>query len=342
MRMYERALADLRAAPETWLVTGAAGFIGSNLVETLLDNGQRVIGLDNFAAGHRKNLEMVRRAVGDDAWQRFRFMEADIRDLAACRAACAGASYVLHHAALGSVPLSLEDPLLTNQSNVDGFVHMLIAARDAGVRGFVYAASSASYGDDPALPKREHMVGKALSPYAVSKYVNELYAGVFAEAYGLRCIGLRYFNIFGQRQDPNGAYAAVIPCWFSALLKNEPVYINGDGETTRDFCYIANCVEANILAARAQSPEAWNQVYNVALSHSTSLNELFELIRAEVARFNSEAAAARPVYREFRGGDVRHSLADTDKARTMLGYAPLCDVRAGLRLAADWYAENLR
>ncbi len=341
MRQYEQTLAALRDAPQTWLVTGAAGFIGSNLAETLLANGQAVVGLDNFATGYRKNLDMVRAAVGDAAWGRFRFIEGDIRDLAVCREACKGVAYVLHEAALGSVPRSLEDPILTNQSNVDGFLHMLLAARDEGVRGFVYAASSSTYGDEPTLPKQEDRIGKPLSPYAVTKYVNELYADVFATAYGMRSIGLRYFNIFGQRQDPAGAYAAVIPCWFASLLRNERVHVNGDGESSRDFCFIANCVEANILAATAAKPEAWNQVYNIAVSMRTSLNELFALIRAEVARFNPAAAGARAEHREFRAGDVRHSLADITKARTLLGYDPQFDVRAGLRVAGEWYSKNL-
>ena len=341
MRQYEQTLAALQKTPQTWLVTGAAGFIGSNLIEALLGCGQNVVALDNFFTGYRKNLEMVRLAVGDAAWGRFRFIEGDIRDIDTCRTACKGVDYVLHQAALGSVPRSLEDPLLTNQCNVDGFLHMLIAARDAGVRSFVYAASSSTYGDEPTLPKREDKIGKPLSPYAVTKYVNELYADVFGTAYGVRSIGLRYFNIFGQRQDPAGAYAAVIPCWFANLLKNEQIYINGDGETSRDFCFIANCVEANILAATAQKPEAWNQVYNIAVNMRTSLNELFELIRAEVVRFNPQAAQATALHRDFRAGDVLHSLADISKARTLLGYDPQYDVRAGLQLAGDWYAKNL-
>ncbi len=341
MRQYEQTLAALREAPETWLVTGAAGFIGSNLVEALLAAGQTVVGLDNFFTGYRKNLDMIHAAVGDAAWGRFRFIEGDIRDLSTCRDACKGVTRVLHQAALGSVPRSLEDPLLTNQSNVDGFLHMLIAARDEGVAGFVYAASSSTYGDEPTLPKREDKIGKPLSPYAVTKYVNELYADVFGTAYGMRSIGLRYFNIFGQRQDPAGAYAAVIPCWYASLLRNEQIHINGDGETSRDFCFIANCVEANILAATAKNPEAWNQVYNIAVNMRTTLNELFALIRDEVARFNPDAAKARARHRDFRTGDVRHSQADIGKARTLLGYDPQYDVRAGLRLAGEWYAENL-
>ena len=341
MTQFDKTLAALRAAPKTWLVTGVAGFIGSNLLETLLLAGQRVVGLDNFSTGYQKNLDMVRDIVGDATWKNFRFIEGDIRDIAVCHEACRGVDKVLHHAALGSVPRSIEDPLLSNQSNVNGFLHMLVAARDAGVKSFVYAASSSTYGDEPTLPKKEDRIGKPLSPYAVTKYVNELYADVFGTAYGTKAIGLRYFNIFGKRQDPAGAYAAVIPCWFASLLRGEQVYINGDGNTSRDFCFIENCVQANILAACAEKPEAWNQVYNVAVNQRTSLNELFALIREEVARHNPAAASASVVHRDFRAGDVLHSLADISKASELLGYAPQYDVRQGLRMAGDWYAANL-
>ena len=338
---YKTILESLQAAPRRWLVTGAAGFIGSNLVECLLQAGQHVTGLDNFATGFQKNLDLVQAAVPAEAWKNFIFIKGDIRCLATCREACANAELVLHQAALGSVPRSLEDPILANESNVNGFLNMLVAARDAGVQNFVYAASSSTYGDEPSLPKREDIIGKPLSPYAVTKYVNELYAEVFAAAYGFRSIGLRYFNIFGKRQDPAGAYAAVIPCWFASLLNNEQVHINGDGETTRDFCYIDNCVQANILAACAEKPEAWNQVYNIAINQRTSLNELFVLIRDEVAKYSPAAAHAHPVYRDFRTGDVRHSQADIAKACALLGYAPKFDVRAGLQQAGAWYAKNL-
>ena len=341
MEQYEVVLARLRETPKRWLVTGAAGFIGSNLVETLLANGQIVTGLDNFITGHAVNLEMIHSTVGDAAWERFTFVRGDIRDLSTCMEICAGVDYVLHQAALGSVPRSLENPLLTNQCNVTGFLNMLVASRDAKVASFVYAASSSTYGDEPTLPKVEDRIGNPLSPYAVTKFVNEQYANVFHSAYGLRSIGLRYFNIFGKRQDPQGAYAAVIPLWFKSLLMNEPVYINGDGDTSRDFCYIDNCVQANILSATAEKDEAFGQVYNVAKNMRTSLTELYELIRAEVTRFNPAAASAKAEYREFRAGDVRHSLADITKARTMLGYEPQFDVREGLRIAADWYAKHL-
>lgn len=342
MGQYAATLAGLREKPKTWLVTGAAGFIGSNLVETLLVNGQKVVGLDSCITGYMANLEMVRKSVGDDAWASFSFIGGDIRQLGTCMQACDGVDYILHQAALGSVPRSLENPLLTNACNVDGFLNMLVAARDAKVRSFVYAASSSTYGDEQTLPKVEDRIGNPLSPYAVTKYVNELYANVFASTYGQRCIGLRYFNVFGRRQDPKGAYAAVIPLWFADLLKNRPVYINGDGETSRDFCYIDNCVQANILAATADKDEAFGEVYNVAYGARMTLNELFGLIRGEVAAFHPEAAGAEPVYRGFRAGDVRHSLAAIAKAGTLLGYEPEYDVRTGLHLAAKWYAENLQ
>jgi UDP-N-acetylglucosamine 4-epimerase len=340
MPEYQNVLREMENAPRSWLVTGVAGFIGSNLLQFLLERGQRVVGLDNFLTGHRKNLDMVRDLVGQEGWRRFTFVEGDIRSLDACRQACLHADFVLHEAALGSVPRSVDDPLLSNSCNIDGFVNMLVAARDAGVRGFVYAASSSTYGDEPTLPKREDRIGRPLSPYAVTKYVNELYADVFASVYGVPCIGLRYFNVFGRRQDPFGAYAAVIPQWFASLIRGEQVYVNGDGETSRDFCHIDNVVQANILAAHAPE-EAWNRVYNVAFGQRTTLNELFAMIREEAARHKPAAAAATTVHRDFRAGDVRHSLADITRARTLLGFDPSIDVRQGLRFAGDWYAANL-
>ena len=339
MSIFAERQEQLRQHPATWLVTGAAGFIGSNLVETLLRLGQRVVGLDSFATGHRHNLDEVQALVGPEAWRNWALFEGDIRDAATCRQACTGVDYVLHQAALGSVPRSIEDPLTTNEANITGFVNMLTAARDARVRRFVYAASSSTYGDHPDLPKIEERIGNPLSPYAVTKLVNELYAAVFARSYGFRSIGLRYFNIFGQRQDPDGAYAAVIPRWFAALLKGEPVSINGDGETSRDFCFIDNCVQANLLAATAPD-EAADQVYNVAFGERTSLNELFALIRERVADRVPAARDAEPVYRDFRAGDVRHSLADISKAGRLFGYAPEYSVRSGLDKAADWYVQR--
>ena len=340
MSAYRNILHTMESAPCTWLVTGVAGFIGSNLLQCLLTHGQRVVGLDNFFTGYRKNLDMVAGLVGPVCWQRFSFVEGDIRDIAACRQACEGVDHVLHEAALGSVPRSIDDPLLSNSCNIDGFVNMLVAAKDAGVQSFVYAASSSTYGDEPTLPKQEDRIGKPLSPYALTKYVNELYADVFASTYGFSCIGLRYFNVFGQRQDPFGAYAAVIPQWFACLLRGEQVYVNGDGESTRDFCYIDNVVQANILAAYAQAT-ARNKVYNVAFGQRITLNELFAFIREEVARHKPAAAAATAVHRDFRAGDVRHSLADITRARNLLGFDPAIDVRQGLRFAGDWYAANL-
>ena len=338
MSIYQALLNE--KVPSAWLVTGAAGFIGSNLVETLLLHDQKVTGLDNFLTGHRKNLDAACESAGKKRRKNFTFIEGDIRDLAVCREACAGVDIVLHEAALGSVPRSLDDPLLSNGCNIDGFLNMLIAARDAGVKNFVYAASSSTYGDEPSLPKQEDRIGKPLSPYAVTKYVNELYADVFGSAYGFPCIGLRYFNVFGKRQDPFGAYAAVIPQWFSGLLKGEQIYINGDGETSRDFCYIDNVVQANILAACARNG-ARGKVYNVAFGERTTLGELFTFIRDEATRHNPAAADAHVFYREFRPCDVRHSLADINRARALLGYKPETNVRDGLRLAGDWYAANL-
>jgi UDP-N-acetylglucosamine 4-epimerase len=341
MTHYDDMKSRLRGEERCWLVTGVAGFIGSNLLETLLKLDQRVVGLDNFATGHQHNLDQVQAAVSVAQWARFRFINGDIRQPADCREACAGVDYVLHQAALGSVPRSLEDPLTTNAANIDGFLNMLVAARDAKVRRFVYAASSSTYGDHPGLPKVEDRIGKPLSPYAVTKLVNEQYADVFARAYGFNTIGLRYFNIFGPRQDPNGAYAAVVPKWTAAMMAGEPVWINGDGETSRDFCYIANAVQANLLSATTENSEATNQVYNVAVGDRTTLNELFEAIRLLLAPRFPRLDGFRPSYRDFRAGDVRHSLADVSKARALLGYEPSHRISDGLREAMDWYVANV-
>lgn len=323
-----------------WLVTGAAGFIGSNLVEALLRLGQQVTGLDNFATGHRHNLDMVRDAVGMDAWTRFAFVEADIRNEAECARACAGVDFVLHQAALGSVSRSIDDPLTTNATNVTGFLNMLVAARDAKVRRFIYAASSSTYGDHPDLPKVEDRIGNPLSPYAVTKYVNELYANVFGRTYGMESIGLRYFNVFGPRQDPNGAYAAVIPQWVAALIRNEALRINGDGETSRDFCYIDNVVQANLLAALA-SKEAANQVFNIAVNERTSLNQLYGMMRELLRARFPHLETHQPQYVDFRRGDVRHSQADISKAGALLGYQPTHRIDEGLQQAMAWYVANL-
>ncbi len=337
---FEDVLGELRAQPRRWLVTGCAGFIGSNLLEALLAAGQEVVGLDNFATGHRRNLDEVEERVGGAAWSNFRFIEGDIRDLDACRAAVAGVDHVLHQAALGSVPRSLEDPITTNEVNIGGFLKILVAARDAAVKSFVYAASSSTYGDHPGLPKVEDQIGKPLSPYAVTKYVDELYADVFTRAYGTPSVGLRYFNVFGRRQDPDGAYAAVIPRWIAAMIRGDEVVINGDGETSRDFCYIENVVQANVLAALA-GPDGLNQVYNVAYGGRTTLNQLFSSL-AETLREQGVEYAVAPRHGDFRAGDVRHSQADIGKARSLLAYAPQYDIQAGLKQAMPWYVKFLR
>ena len=368
---YDRLLKRLAGEPHTWLVTGVAGFIGSNLLETLLKLDQRVVGLDNFATGHQRNLDEVQTLVSPDQWANFDFIEGDIRNLDECRSAMTfrrsrpsrhsreggnpelpspsslPVEYVLHQAALGSVPRSLEDPILTNSANITGFLNMLVAARDAKVQSFTYAASSSTYGDHPALPKVEDNIGKPLSPYAVTKYVNELYADVFSRCYGFDTIGLRYFNVFGPRQDPNGAYAAVIPKWTAALLAGQPVYINGDGETSRDFCYVANAAQANLLAATTLDAETRTQVYNVAVGDRTTLNTLFDLIRTNLVALSSARGAsttgpatAKAVHKDFRAGDVRHSQADISKAKRLLGYVPTHAIAHGLRCAVPWYVEN--
>ncbi len=341
MSAYDIIESELADSPKTWLITGVAGFIGSNLLERLLKLEQRVNGLDNLSSGHQKNLEEVRALVSDEQWARFRFTQGDITELAACHRACAGVDYVLHQAALGSVPRSIAEPLPTHNANVTGFLNMLVAARDARVQSFVYASSSAVYGNNPDLPKTEDKVGKPLSPYAATKAMNEVYADVFARSYGFASIGLRYFNVFGPRQDPEGAYAAVIPKWIASLLKTEPVYINGDGETSRDFCFIENVMQANLLAARATKPDAVNQVYNIAFGERATLNELFAQIQDLLRGHNPALPEQRPVYRDFREGDVRHSLADISKARRLLGYAPGFRLSDGLELAMNWYRANV-
>lgn len=351
---YEQVKADLAENPKTWLITGVAGFIGSNLLETLLKLNQQVVGLDNFATGHQHNLDEVQGLVTPEQWQRFHFIEGDIRNLEDCQQAmnypelgaersalgAAHVDYVLHQAALGSVPRSIADPITTNAANITGFLNMLVAARDAQVKSFTYAASSSTYGDHPALPKVEENIGKPLSPYAVTKYVNELYADVFAKTYGFNCIGLRYFNVFGKRQDPNGAYAAVIPKWTAAMIQGELVIINGDGETSRDFCFIDNTVQANLLAATTIDPAAKNQVYNVAVGDRTTLNDLFTAIQCALNE-NSIQYLTKAVYREFRNGDVRHSQADVSKAEQLLGYASEYRVMEGIAKAMQWYVKNV-
>ncbi|SAI26979.1 NDP-sugar epimerase [Bordetella ansorpii] len=337
---YEQILAQVRQQPRKWLVTGCAGFIGSNLLEHLLALDQEVVGLDNFATGHRHNLDEVQRSVTPEQWARFHFIEGDIRDLETCQKASQGVQHVLHQAALGSVPRSLKDPITTNGVNIGGFLNMLVAARDAQVQSFVYAASSSTYGDHPGLPKVEDTIGKPLSPYAVTKYVNELYADVFARSYGFGSVGLRYFNVFGKRQDPEGAYAAVIPKWTAAMIRGEDVVINGDGDTSRDFCFIENAVQANLLASLAQ-PEGVNQVYNVAYSGRTTLNQLFDFLKQTLAQ--QGVSYEKPAkYADFRAGDVRHSQADIGKAGKLLGYQPAYDILRGLETAMPWYTQFLR
>ncbi len=339
MTVYDILLKRLTREPKVWLVTGVAGFIGSNLLEHLLKLNQTVIGLDNFATGHQYNLDEVQGLVTPEQWAGFTFIEGDIRNLEDCQKACMGVDYVLHQAALGSVPRSIADPVTTNAANITGFVNMLVAARDAQVKSFTYAASSSTYGDHPALPKVEENIGKPLSPYAVTKYVNELYADVFAKTYGFNCIGLRYFNVFGKRQDPNGAYAAVIPKWTAAMIQGEELFINGDGETSRDFCFIENTVQMNLLAATAPD-EAKNEVYNVAVGDRTTLNDLFHALQSALAE-NGKPYANQPVYRDFRAGDVRHSQADISKAANKLGYAPEYRIMDGIAKAMPWYIENV-
>ncbi|MDI1300839.1 MAG: NAD-dependent epimerase/dehydratase family protein [bacterium] len=346
MSVYQERLEQLKQQPHVWLITGVAGFIGSNLLETLLQLGQKVVGLDNFATGHQRNLDEVQSMVSPEQWASFHFIKGDIRHLEDCRAAMrfsesAPVDYVLHQAALGSVPRSINDPITSNATNIDGFLNMLVAARDAGVKSFTYAASSSTYGDHPGLPKVEDIIGKPLSPYAVTKYVNELYADAFARCYGFNTIGLRYFNVFGKRQDPDGAYAAVIPKWTAGMIKGEDVFINGDGETSRDFCFIENTVQANLLAATATDESARNQVYNVAVSGRTTLNTLFEQIKLALAS-NGIGYEKSPVYRDFRAGDVRHSQADISKIKNMLGYSPAYDIKNGIARAMPWYVGFLK
>ena len=340
MTAYTELQVRLVAEQKKWLVTGVAGFIGSNLLEKLLKLNQPVVGLDNFSTGYKHNLDEVQSLVTPEQWANFHCVEGDIRNIADCHKVCHGVDFVLHQAALGSVPRSIADPITTNANNIDGFLNMLVAARDAKVKRFVYAASSSTYGDHPALPKVETNIGKPLSPYAVTKLVNELYADVFARTYGFNTIGLRYFNVFGQRQDPNGAYAAVIPKWTAALIQGDEVFVNGDGETSRDFCFVDNAVQANLLAAATMNSAAINQVYNVALGDQTTLNELYKLITMTLVK-HCQLPSQKLSYRDFRGGDVRHSLADISKAQTLLGYAPAIKIGAGIYAAMPWFVSKV-
>lgn len=341
MTRYQTIQQTLRTKPYRWLITGVAGFIGSNLLEALLRLNQNVVGLDNFSTGYQHNLDQVKAVVGPVTWANFTFHQGDIRSLQDCQKACENIDFVLHHAALGSVPRSIEDPIQTNESNISGFINMLVASRDANIKRFVYAASSSTYGDHPDLPKIESIIGRPLSPYAVTKYVNELYADVFARCYGIQSIGLRYFNIFGPRQDPNGAYAAVIPQWIAALIQNKTLKINGDGETSRDFCFVENVIQANLLSAITEESAAINQVYNIALNERTSLNQLYSMMCGLLVNKFPHLRNHQPTYVDFRQGDVRHSQADISKATNLLGYMPTHRIDKGLEQAMDWYIRNL-
>jgi len=345
MTKYEELQEYLKGNQSTWLITGVAGFIGSNLLEKLLILNQKVVGLDNFDTGYQYNIDQAiqdaNKATGKDLSNNFKFINGDIRELSDCKQACNNVDYVLHQAALGSVPRSIEDPINTNRANIDGFLNMIVASKDANVRRFVYAASSSTYGDHPGLPKVEDKIGSPLSPYAVTKFGNELYANVFAKTYGFKTIGLRYFNIFGKRQDPNGAYAAVIPKWVAAILNKEDVFINGDGETSRDFCYIDNTVQMNLLAATTDNDEAADQIYNVALNDRTSLNQLYQMIEERLMQRVQGLKKKEPIYRDFRAGDVRHSQADIDKAQILVNYQPTHKIDKGLDEAMDWYVGSL-
>jgi UDP-N-acetylglucosamine 4-epimerase len=338
---FELLKKEVEAKPKTWLITGVAGFIGSNLLETLLRLNQNVVGLDNLSAGYRHNLKQVQELVTSAQWKRFKFIEGDICDDLVCNAACKGVDLVLHQAAIGSVSRSIKEPEIYNRSNVDGFLNMLVAARNAKVTRFVYASSSSCYGDHPDMPKVEERIGKPLSPYAATKIIDEIYADLFYRTYGLKCIGLRYFNVFGPRQNPNGDYAAVIPKWISAIIRGEPVYINGDGETSRDFCYIKNAIQANLLAALINTDSAINQIYNVAVGKSTSLNQLYELINTALVVNLPHLELSKPIYCDFRRGDIRHSLANISKGQSLLGYNPTHQVEQGLNEVVDWYIQSL-
>jgi len=341
---WDQISEQLKREQKTWLVTGVAGFIGSNLAEFLLNRGQRVVGLDNFATGHRHNLDDVVACVGEEAAERFRFFDGDIADFETCTKACEGVDIILHQAALGSVPRSIADPVSSNRANVTGFLNILTAAKDAGIRRFVYASSSSVYGDSPELPKVEARTGRLLSPYAVTKMTNELYAGVFHKTYGTETIGLRYFNVFGRRQDPDGAYAAVIPKWIGSLLKGEDVYINGDGETSRDFTYIDNVIQMNVLAGLTENAGAFGEAFNVAVGGRNTLNELYKIIldnlNASRTAHHRPPIAKSPIYRDFRAGDIRHSNADITKAETLVGYAPTHDIHRGMEEAIEWYIAD--
>ncbi len=340
MNKLEELKEELKKIQRTWLVTGNAGFIGSNLTEFLLSNNQKVVGLDNFSTGYQHNINDVLSQVGKEAAKNFMFIEGDIANLEICEKACEGVDIILHQAALGSVPRSIADPVTSNRSNITGFLNMLTAAKDAGVKRFVYASSSSVYGDSRELPKVEERTGNLLSPYAAMKMTNELYGGVFKRTYDMETIGLRYFNVFGRRQDPNGAYAAVIPKWVDSLLTGEDVYINGDGETSRDFTYIDNVIQMNILSGLTDNPEAFGEAFNVAVGGRNTLSELYLLINKELDKHIKSFDSKKAIYRDFREGDIRHSNANISKARNFIGYVPTHDIYQGMEEAIEWYIEN--
>ena len=339
MASYTKIKKTLLVNPKIWLITGVAGFIGSNLLETLLKLDQKVVGLDNFSTGNENNLKEVQGLVSKKQWANFTFIKGNISNLKSCQLACQGIDYVLHQAAIGSVPRSIKDPINTNKSNITGFLNMLVAAKDANVKNFVYAASSSTYGDHKKLPKKEHIIGNPLSPYAVTKYVNELYADVFNKSYEFNSIGLRYFNVFGKRQTPNSTYAAVIPKWIHAIIKSEEIFINGDGKTSRDFCFIENAIQANILAATNTNKKAFNNIYNIALGDRTSLNELYAMLQTAINK-QSNIKHSKLIYRGFRAGDVKHSQADISKAKNLLGYRPTHKVKPGIDETINWHLEH--
>jgi UDP-N-acetylglucosamine 4-epimerase len=340
LTVYQQTKEYLKIHPSKWLVTGVSGFIGSNLVEELLKLNQEVVGLDNFSTGFKQNLQDIENNVSSVQWKRFTFLEGDILDASLCVQACQGVEFVLHQAALGSVPRSIADPINSNSSNVTGFLNMLVAAKDTNVKRFIYAASSSTYGDHPALPKKEDITGKPLSPYAVTKLVNEIYADVFNHTYQLDSIGLRYFNVFGRRQAINSAYAAVIPEWVGSIINNQDVFINGDGSTSRDFTFIDNVVQANILSATSKNPDAINKIYNIAAGERTTLIELFQFISKNIEAFEPRLKPKKPIFRDFREGDVKHSLADISRAKLYLGYEPTHNVEQGIEAAVTWYLKN--
>jgi len=342
MNAFEKLLETFKREQKTWLITGNAGFIGSNLTEFLLNHNQKVVGLDNFSTGYQHNIDDVLSQVGEKNAKNFIFIEGDIADFDTCAKACDCVDIVLHQAALGSVPRSIDDPVTSNRSNVTGFLNMITAAKDAGIKRFVYASSSSVYGDSQELPKVEERTGNVLSPYAAMKATNELYAGVFQKVYGMETLGMRYFNVFGRRQDPNGAYAAVIPKWVGSLLSSEDVFINGDGETSRDFTYIDNVIQMNLLAGTIDNPEAFGEAFNVAVGGRNTLNELYALINTELGKHIKTFSSKKAIYRDFRAGDIRHSNADITKAKNFVGYVPTHDIYQGMEAAIEWYIKELR